>query len=346
MTTCSTPSPALLRQVADAIRVRDWASCKLAFLMVCLGYVLLEMPVIGRTELISISILFALFYLLAGFGYAINSYADLEDDVLAGKPNAFSRMSAGVATATIASVSGVTIVGSVAAASWFDSARLAFLIVVNVSLAAAYSLRPIRCKERGMVGVAVSAVAQRTLPALIVFDAFDIANTVTAALLLLSTVVGVRYILVHQIKDYDADVGAGVHTMTTSMGLPAAETLLRRIVFPAELLSLAATLALMGREQPAVLFAFGIFLVLALPQLISPATTDPLPTRTYAALAGFYYLYWPVTLAVLVVSRDRELWPIVLVVIIWSSRRLEREVRVMVRAFRPASKYARREAAH
>lgn len=314
--------------------------------MVCLGYALLEMPAIGRTELVRISILFALFYLLAGFGYAINSYADLEDDVLAGKPNAFSRMSAGVATATIASVSGVSIVGGLAAASWFGSASLALLIGVNFALAAAYSLRPIRCKERGLIGVAVSAVAQRTLPALIVFDAFGIANTVTAALVLLSTVMGVRYILVHQIKDYAADVGAGVHTMTTSMGRAAAETLLRRIVFPAEVLSLAATLTLMGREEPAVLLAFGIFLVLALPQLIGPAATDPLSTRTYAALAGFYYLYWPVTLAVLMVSRHHGLWPIVLVVIIWSSRRLEREVRVMVRVFRPGAKNARHEAAH
>jgi hypothetical protein len=43
-------------------------------------------------------------------------------------------------------------------------------------------------------------------------------------------------------------------------------------------------------------------------------------------------LYWPVALAVILALRNEGLWPLVLVVVLWSARRLEREIRVLVRA--------------
>jgi 4-hydroxybenzoate polyprenyltransferase len=83
-------------------------------------------------------------------------------------------------------------------------------------LAALYSLPPVRLKERFVLGWGASALAQRTLPLVIIFEALKGWDVVAVGLIVLSTLIGLRSIVVHQLRDRDNDRRSGVLTVATA----------------------------------------------------------------------------------------------------------------------------------
>ncbi len=159
-------------------------------------------------------ILFSIF--ATTYGYLINDYSDRELDRRHGKPNTFENDSEARALFAIGVIVFLSLLSS--APFWHRP----YFVILGLSwfvVATFYSLKPIRLKERGTVGIVFVVMAQRVLPALIIFSVFGFWRLPDVLLL-------VTYILFrgfssdvnHQLSDYENDRKTGTATFAVSSG--------------------------------------------------------------------------------------------------------------------------------
>lgn len=319
-------SPSRVAFVLDLVRWKAWYDSKLPFFLLCMYYAAMSTESTGLPVVHDMAVLFLLLCLYASFGYVVNSLSDRSVDMAAHKSNALARMSDKSAQALV----GTLAVGGVLATllTYRNQPSVAALFGLAFLTAAAYSLPPIRFKERGMLGLLVSAIAQRALPVVIVFQALGMWDWTALALCVLSMLIGLRSIIVHQIVDEEADVRAHVRTVATVKGTLFLGRLLTQVVFPLELTALAAALLLMSMELKLVGAAAVVYALWTGLQVMLP---DWRREKRFSAfspqiLADLYYLYWPLLLAVLLVERDAIFWLVLLFTLSWLLRRLRNEV--------------------
>src|SRR5262245_6164899 len=112
-----------------------------------MSYAALRRDAPGTDTLVDLTCLLALLCAYASFGHLVNDYSDRDADRAAGKRRPLGEWSTRSALALIAACAGVTAL----AAMRFDAATTA-LSLLALALAAAYSLAPLRLKERGILG--------------------------------------------------------------------------------------------------------------------------------------------------------------------------------------------------
>ena len=309
-----------LPRLRELVRWREWYDSKLPLVLAALCYATLRSEAPGGVELARMAALFGLIGLYAAFGHIVNDYADRAADRLAGKRKVLAGMSEPAALAAMA----LPAAGALAIAiAWFDTATLA-LTLLALLLAAGYSLPPARFKERGYLGWITAALAQRTLPLALVFQALAAWDLAAALLTLLATLIGLRYIIVHQLHDRANDLRAGLRTVATQRDPEAIRRLLSRAVFLAEIACALATVAAMARHEPLLLVPALAFAA-SLPLLHRRG--KPLVAESYDALAGFYDVIWPVTLALLLAAREPLFLPVVLVALALGLQKARRRLR-------------------
>ena len=108
----------------------------------------------------NLAVLFLSFGVLAVFGHLLNDLTDLESDRLSGKRNSVSQI--GKSTSTLLVV--VLAVLGVLLLCTLDNQLLFTLGIFQVVFNLAYSVRPIRLKERGVLAVVVTGFYERALP--------------------------------------------------------------------------------------------------------------------------------------------------------------------------------------
>ncbi|HEM49226.1 MAG TPA: hypothetical protein ENO27_03350, partial [Caldithrix sp.] len=156
-------------------------------------------------------LLFLIFSLFSStYGYLINDMADRDLDKKHGKQNTFSEDS----NLRSWSVVFITLILSVFFAIPFLQYNL-FIILWGtwLFLATFYSLKPIRFKEWGKAGLIIVVIAQRVLPVLIAFSAFDfkvLPDLIFITLYLFFR--GITSDMNHQIQDYENDIRTNTRT--------------------------------------------------------------------------------------------------------------------------------------
>jgi 4-hydroxybenzoate polyprenyltransferase len=246
----------------------------------------------------------------AAYGYGVNEVADRVPDARAGKPN----RAAGLPRR--AWVSYVVLTGAAAvglALTWAPDAAAPAAVLLGLGLAVAYSVPPIRLKERGVVGLLAAAAAQWTVPVLVVAAAEPGGRLRAAvwAFALLSLAIGTRWMAVHELLDAGADRASGVRTYASERGDVSA--LLRR-AFACELLLLIAALAAAWpRSAPAALALVPYLAYEALRR----SHGERLAGYDRAPLATYYFLALPLAVAVRVaVDGSDATTPIVVLVVL------------------------------
>ncbi len=183
----------------------------------------------NSTKFLCLTISFILFSLLSTtYGYLINDYADRELDRLHGKPNTFHEDSPARARVVL----GMVLVGSALFALPFIANRdFLFLWGLWWFIATFYSLPPLRFKERGKFGLVLVVLAQRVIPAMIVFAAFRYYQ-MPDVLILLNYILakGFASDMNHQLADYHRDVQTGTRTSAVELGVRRLESLFRAIL--------------------------------------------------------------------------------------------------------------------
>ena len=188
---------------------------------------------------------------LAGtaYGYLVNDWADLDLDRRAGKRNVFLKVGRGKGLVVV----GVALALVLALAAVFWD-RYGFLPLFGVwwFLATFYSVPPVRLKERGLLGLAATILAQQPLPAAMAFAALgDLVSWGAALFLAYITLRGICSDVGHQMRDRERDAQAGARTFAVRHG----HRVIARIYgvsLEVETLLLGAVLVLLVLDLPTV----------------------------------------------------------------------------------------------
>ncbi len=164
--------------------------------------------------------LFLLFSLCStAYGYLVNDLADVELDRRAGKPNLFHTMSRSRAILVVAMtwIMMVTCGLPFVRQPGFLPLWIAWALTTTC-----YSLPPLRLKERGLLGLAATIVAQQPLPAAMAFSALGALPSWGALVFIASiTLRGICSDVGHQMRDRARDEAAGATTLAVRLGHPA-----------------------------------------------------------------------------------------------------------------------------
>ena len=317
--------PSTIRSIKALLRWEHWYDSKLPLFFV-LGYTLLSRTGLNwNTFIICLRLLgFAAFFL--ALGYAANDFSDRAVDHRAGKSNAMRQLPEPVA---IGSLVFLFLLG-LACLPYKTPSALA-LAGLAYFFGLFYSLPPLRFKERRACGLLAAAAAQRSLPALLFFDAFGAWGLDSLLFCTLYLFIGLRGILGHQIWDREHDLQTGVHTYATEHPIDRLHRLLK-LIFLIEAGLLAGLVSYQARTLaglPALLGAYLVWLSLqifrrwrkGLP--ISPYTPPWLPMH------GFYFIVWPVGLAVSLALRQPLFWFVVILNLFWQQWGIRQEWAVL-----------------
>lgn len=321
----------LLQAIPSLVRWKEWYSSKIPFLFVAffsLSHIESTPAEIGIPKLI-FSLLFYCSYL--AFGYLINDYSDRNIDKAAGKKK------------IIQDFSDLTILFLLLFLSLF-SGFMAFLCFNNLTFAIVflsvayffgiyYSMFPIRFKERGILGAAIASFTQRVIPILLFSDMFRNHTIEFILLIMLFELIGIRWILVHQILDIENDRKFGVSTFTTEVGFCKANRLLRCFFFPLELVCLCIFLYMQIVSIPFLWVVPCIYgLVVLAKWVLWKGHGKPYMLETFSRqpLEDFYYILWPLGLALLLAVKQPTYWAVFVFYLVWERSFLGNQAKILL----------------
>jgi len=275
-------------------RWRDWFQSKLPFITA--SALLLASPGVYSLTIVEMMVTVAF---LAAFGYGVNDIADIRADERAGKANRAARLSIASRTLFLLLTAGGALIVCLL---WASDAAAPCFVAAGLVMALAYSVRPIRLKERGIWGLPAAAVAQWSLPIFAVSAAQPGGWLRPLAWLLsaLGLAIGLRWMAVHQLQDAAADRRADVRTYASS-GADVSAVIVS--AFAGEIVALVGVLLLgWPMSQPAVL-ALALW-TLWQTSLRRPAGSIRTRLLGYeeAPLSEYYFLMLPLALVLSRVS--------------------------------------------
>ncbi|MCB1009773.1 MAG: UbiA family prenyltransferase [Acidobacteria bacterium] len=310
-----------LRAVAAAVRFGVWWRHLVPPIVGAIYFGAASARPAGRALVVDLALFLASVVGIAAFGYLLNDVADVASDARAGKPNRAAPWSRSGRALRVALWLGVGL------APWLALPRRPValaLLGAEVLLLAAYSLPPLRLKERGVAGTFADALYGHLLPVAIALATFlpaDGAPAIPTAWALAATLAvallakGLRNILLHQIGDRARDRLAGSRTLVVAIGPVAALAWINRILLPTEVAALALLLGLLAPFAP--LWIAGALFLLSTATEFSAWKFPFIPKRQLRlkflwCLNDFWELWLPAALVVTLVARATSLWPLAL----------------------------------
>jgi len=298
-------------------RWREYNTTKVPLIFVPALYLMSVKPGPPIENYVRLGCIVAFTALYLAFGYMLNDYADREVDRQAGKVNIIGEVPRPLAWFFLLFV---FMSGMMTLLPFYSHSLVIWFAILAYTTAAAYSLYPVRLKERGFLGLLVSAIAQRVLPALVLFAVYSHWSINTTALLTLYAMIGFRWILIHQILDESNDRRANVRTFVTKSGAHSAGRFLRRGVFPIEVCAGMVTIALTAITSLGGLLALLVYLgEIGLRLKLHYQRKVPFSLTQFSdiPLAVFYLLTWPILLALSVCSRNLRLIGVLVLIVVW-----------------------------
>ena len=178
----------------------------------------------------------------ANYGYALNELFDVDEDRRAGRANA-AHQTDRRRMWTIIALSGTGAIGLATIAGGVPGFMLAG---AELMLPLAYSVPPLRLKERQWVGALTDALAAHVFPAALAMAIVSRQSLhgphslQVAVVLLWSLATGLRGILSHLLQSEDSDRKAGLTTVVHRFGHSRVETVVVSWILPLEKLSFLA----------------------------------------------------------------------------------------------------------
>jgi 4-hydroxybenzoate polyprenyltransferase len=194
---------------------------------------------------------------VANYGYALNELYDVEEDFRAGRANAAAALGLSRIKAIVVVSALIAEALAIVAAGWWG----AMLTAVGLILPLAYSVPPLRIKERKWLGVAADALAAHVYPAALAVLAAGFVRdrpvpvVLTIGLLAWSAAAGIRGILSHQLHTAERDRQGGLTTLIHDWGHLPIERLIMFALLPIEAMGFLAAVAVSGAS--AVLWTLG-----------------------------------------------------------------------------------------
>ncbi len=318
-----------IKESESLVRWREWSTSKLPIIFLVFHYLIVINKNFTTTSLLSFFNFVALICLYASFGYMINDFSDRDVDKKVGKHKVIARISPRAAKFVLFSIFLLGI--SVSLPFWKHNYVFLILLIAMYILSASYSLPPSRFKEKRWMGIIVASITQRVFPALLCFVIFNYFGWDSLLFLLLFFIIGIRWIIVHQIKDYNNDLKANVKTFITSIGVLKGTRYLFVGVIPIEIILLVITLIVVISKIPLLGFFTGGYLFIT--YLTGVRTTKEWLLNSVLVeesfLSSFYFFYLPISLAAIISFISPKFLILVFFQLIWSKNILEDEIRLL-----------------
>jgi 4-hydroxybenzoate polyprenyltransferase len=253
------------------------------------------------------SLLFLLVSLaiVAIYANLLNDLTDRQEDLLAGKSNGMVGRSS---TFIVVAIISCLLPGFLAMGLLLKS-PLALGIYVSIWVVfMAYSIPPIRLKQRGLLGVLADAIGAHLLPSLfaVVWVAHASDRSIPVLWIILvgiwSLTTGLRGIFWHQIKDIENDRLAGVNTFAVQTSAQTLHFFGKWVIFPVEVLSFAGMLFISGNSLAAILM--GLYLITEWLRSyfwrIHSIIVSPFANHS-TILVEYYHLFYPLAFLIMAV---------------------------------------------
>lgn len=240
-------------------RLEDWFWSKVSLLMgvIYLLFSYKQFPFIFFFS--RISLWFITIIGFASLGYFVNDFFDSSQDLIANKKNSLQDKS----RTKIFLIFSLSLMVAIIPWLFLPFTKFTFfLIAFQIGLYLAYSVPPIRLKERGLIGIFADSLYAYVSPILLIIYTFTIEEGFHFTPLFLVVFVmwhfltGVRNILLHQEHDLAADKKAGVRNYVSNISVEKLYKVIPFIIAGELFFSLASLFILMNRN---VVFCLAFF---------------------------------------------------------------------------------------
>jgi hypothetical protein len=229
--------------ISILVRPRAWWYNKVP-LTVTLLLLLLDGRALSADAVAAFALVVLTVCAAGNYGYALNELFDVGEDARMGRANAAAALGASRMWAIV----GVSALLAETFATAVAGLPGALLTLLELCLPLAYSVPPLRIKERRWLGVAADGLAAHVYPAVLALLAVQhlMLRPVTA-LLAISVVVwsaaaGLRGILSHQLHTAEQDRSAGLTTVVHDVGNQRLERAVVAVILPLEAIAFGAAL--------------------------------------------------------------------------------------------------------
>jgi len=242
--------------VVDATRIHQWWLPKATNLLVVL-YASMILAAPGFAEsLCLLALSFMTIIGIASFGHVVNDWSDIAADQRAGKRNPLAAIGRGSRWALLALALAIGLLPWIYLPMTAVSAQL---LVLEFALFIAYSVPPVRLKERGVWAAVTDASYACAVPAVLAaYTSFMVAGQNMPLILFIvlplwQLALGVRHYLNHLAVDRINDIASATTTLATLRGNRFLHDLIRKVVLPIEFVAFLGFLLVVGAERAVML---------------------------------------------------------------------------------------------
>jgi len=305
--------------VISATRIDQWWIPKATNLLVVLYASVMVSGLPPFPDALSLLVLSFLTILgIASFGHLLNDWNDIASDIRAGKRN---RMAGLRPRARWLLLLAALAIGLLPWTVLPMTALSAQLLVLEFGLFVAYSVPPVRLKERGLWAALADGAYACAIPGVLasytVFLSAGRTMTVAlfAALFVWQLSLGVRHYLNHLAIDRGNDMASGTPTLATVRGNRFIHAVVRRLVLPLEFLAFIGFLLIVDRPVLLAAVVVAFLLLSAVNIVLTLGRKYPLIVYRFSTsnLDRVYQGFLPLALLVLLIVEDwRFTWLLLL----------------------------------
>lgn len=252
--------------------------------------------------------------LTASFGFLLNDYCDIEEDLAAGKQNHIATYPKNKRIAIMAAL------GVLSISFWFFitvNERIIYLVIAQFAFLIGYSVPPLRLKQNKIVALILDSLYSGTifyLIALLITNQDNLTYPYTAYIFILiwGFTKGLRNILLHVISDRENDIKSENYTLATITPVKKLYDAIKYVVLPVEIFGFVG-MNLLLLNYPYTLH------VIIIPFLVFIIGTGFFPQKA-TTLARYYnfnlfqeIIYPGLLLMLLIVLNDYNYWYLMLI---------------------------------
>lgn len=235
------------------IRWKDWATGKLPVYCIVSFYIILSYSKYSLNFMIDFLFFITFASVSSIYGYLINELGDVKVDKEQGKNNTFENFGSTKATLVVVLLflSAISL-----GIRFFEKKYFVPLWIIQLFLATFYSIRPLRFKERGILGIAAASIAQFPLPIMLLFSVFgEFGRWDMLVITSCATIHGLALEIGHQRYDLINDSKSKTATFGVKKGADSMEIIYKKVLL-IERISWAIVILMLFVKVPDGLFPF------------------------------------------------------------------------------------------
>lgn len=312
------------------IRWDDWYDSKMALFFLVYYYLLLVKDTILLQDMILLLPLGLFFISLASFGFTLNDYFDKSIDKVSGKQSILSSIGSQRQVLVLCTL---LLFGLISFIPFYQYKFAVVFLLLSYISSILYSAYPFRLKEKGIWGIICVSLAQWVFPALIVFGIFKHFAIDTLLWVIFLLLLGLRWVLVHQLIDWSKDIRTDIMTFAV-IKTPIGTLRIMRFLFAFELISLLSLLAVISINTTFMVlfpviayFIFGLYLYsfwnkLGLKYILSSYEFSP--------FADLYFFWYPLWFSILLGCLNHWFFIITVLEILWKKDYLKSDIKLII----------------